>query len=110
MNKYENNGSVHNIFCCPKCNTCIKKNISKSYQKNNEYSSDGVKEQRYFMDYLRTPLPTELLATMNHISKRQPKLAQYLILDSNPILVNLDDSNRLSRSPHSIGKTICSTL
>lgn len=102
----EHNGSVPENCFCPVCNVHMNR-IKRSrpldtYQENNAFSLDGIKERRCSIDRLQT-LHTNLHQTMDHTSERLLKLTPYPILDTDSTLDNLNYSAALSRS-HPLGK------
>jgi len=105
-NSKHDESAPENCFC-PVCN--VHRDIKKKsrsfdiHKEHNTISSDGIKEQRCPIDRLQT-VRTNLHQTMDHSSKKLLKLKPYLVLDTDPTLVNLNYSNPLSRYPRSFGK------
>lgn len=94
-------------FFNPVCNTNVNRlkkfRSSDSHLEHKELSSDGIKERLCPINRLKT-LRTNLHQTMDRNSERLLKLNPYPILDSDPTLNNLNYSNALPKSPHTLGK------
>jgi tubulin polyglutamylase TTLL4 len=73
--------------------------------EHNAFSSNGIKERQCPVDRFQT-LRANLHQKIDHSSERLIKLTPYPILDTDPTLDDLNFSNKLSRSRHSIGKII----
>ncbi|XP_060848643.1 tubulin monoglutamylase TTLL4-like isoform X1 [Rhopalosiphum padi] len=106
INTSEHDESVPENCFCPVCNVHMNR-IKRSrpldtHQEHNAFSPDGIKERWCPMDRLQN-LRTNLHQTMDHGSERLLKLNPYPILDTDPILDNLNYSNALSKSPHLLG-------
>ncbi|XP_026818449.1 tubulin polyglutamylase TTLL4-like [Rhopalosiphum maidis] len=97
-----------NVFCSV-CNVYMNRikrsQIFDTHQEHNVFLSDRTKECWHSIDRLQT-LHNNLHPTVDYTcsSERQLKLNPYLILDTDPILDNLSNSNALSRYSHSLGK------
>lgn len=103
----EHNGSVPENCFCPICDVQMNKikrsRLLETYQENNEFSLDGIKE-RCPIDCLQT-FRTNLHHTMDHSSERLPKLNPYSILDTDSTVDSSHFSTALLRT-HSSGKNI----
>uniref|UniRef100_A0A2S2PW90 Uncharacterized protein n=2 Tax=Schizaphis graminum TaxID=13262 RepID=A0A2S2PW90_SCHGA len=104
--KHEKN-FPENVFCSV-CNVYMNRikrsQILDTHQEQNEFLSDRTKECWHSIDCLQT-LHNNLHQTVDHTSssERQLKLNPYLILDTDPTLDNLNNSNSLYRYSHSLG-------
>lgn len=107
VNNLPNVGTVLENCFNPVCNTRVNRlkkfRSSDSRLEHKELSSDGIKERLCPIGRLQT-LRTNLHQTMDRNSDRLLKLNPYPILDSDPTLNNLNYSNLLSKSPHTLGK------
>jgi len=103
----EHNGTVPENCFCPVCNThmhLIKKSKPLDiHQAHKTFSSDGTKERWHPKDNLQT-LRTDFQQTMDRNKEKLLKLNPFLILDTDPTLDDLNNSNVVSRYPHSFGK------
>lgn len=107
INDHDHNEIVPENCFCPVCNVHMNR-VKRSrpldtHQEHNALSSDGIKDRQCSLDRIQT-LRSNLHHTVDHSSERLLKLTPYPILDTDPTLNNLNFSNTLSRSPHSIGK------
>jgi len=107
INNTEHDETIPENVFCPVCNVHMIR-IKRSrpldtHQEHDTFSSDGIKKRWCPIDRLQT-LRTNSHQTMDHSKERLIKLNPYLILDTDPTLDNVNHSNALSRSPHSIGK------
>jgi tubulin polyglutamylase TTLL4 len=98
-----------NVFCSV-CNVYMNRiersQLFDTHQEHNVFLSDRTKECWHSIDCLQT-LHNNLHQTVDHTycsSERQLKLNPYLMLDTDPTLDNLKNSNALSRYSHSLGK------
>lgn len=106
INNSEHDETVPENCFCPVCNVHMNR-IKRSrpldtHQEHNAFSPDGMKERWCPIDRLQT-IRTNVYQTTDHSSERLIKLNPYPILDTDPILDNLNYSNALSKSPHSLG-------
>lgn len=106
INNHEHNGSIPENCFCHVCNVHMNR-IKRSraldtHPEHNAFSTDGIKERQCSVDRFQT-LRANLHQKMDHSSERLLKLRPFPILDTDAALDNLDFSNALSRSPHSIG-------
>lgn len=103
----EHNESVPENYFSPVCDGTMNKIKSSrrldTYQKNEEFSFDGI-NGRYSIDRLQT-LPKNLHQAMDHSSENLLKLSPYSILDTEPTFLNMNLSTSLLRS-HSLGKNM----
>lgn len=105
-----NNSEVPETFFCLVCNVHMNRIYGFQpllyhyiHQQHKSFSSDGIEEWWSLMDQLQT-LRTNSHKVKDHSSEILLKLNPYMILDTDPILDNLNYLNTLSRSHHSLGK------
>jgi len=100
------NECVSKVYFCPNCYTKIDKEspLFDTYQEKYVSLQDGIEERKCPVDYLQNRHNKSHLK-MGYNLERRPKLNPYMILHTDPTLVNLKSPTKSSNHVHCIGKS-----